>query len=141
MNPKRILIAIITAFVAISATDYLIHQVLLKSTYAPDVGRLWRKDIPMSGLMISEVLLAIAFAMLWVRIALGGAGIQCAIALGVFMGMTQASYSVMHGSVEALPDGLVTKWIACGFMQCIIVAVALFIVHKPSKSCPDISGK
>ena len=91
MNPKRIIIALIAAFVAISATDYLIHQVLLKSTYAPDVGKLWRQDIPLSSLLLSELLLAIAFTMLWVRIALGGAAIQCAIALGGFMGLAQNS--------------------------------------------------
>jgi hypothetical protein len=141
MNPKRIIIALIAAFVALSATDFLIHQVLLKSTYAPDVGKLWRKDIPMSGIMVSELLLAIAFTMLWVRIALGGAAIQCAIALGVFMGLAQSSYCIMHGAVEVLPDGLVTKWIACAMVQSVLVGLVLFFVHQPTKPCPDMCGK
>ena len=42
MNPKRILLALIAAFIAISATDYLIHEVWLKGDYAPGIGKLWR---------------------------------------------------------------------------------------------------
>jgi hypothetical protein len=141
MNPKRIIIALIASFLALSATDYVIHQVLLKSTYAPDVGKLWRQEIPMPGILISELLLAIAFTMLWVRIAVGGAAIQCAIALGIFMGLAQAAYSVMHGTVEVLPEGLVTKWIIYGMLQSVIVGLVLFFVYKPTKPCPDMSGK
>ena len=145
MNPKRILIALIAAFVAISATNFLIHEVWLKSTYALDAGKLWRAEADMkshmSGIFIGQFLVAIAFTMLWARIALGGAGIQCAIALGVFMGLAYSGNVVIQGAVQPLPDGLLAKWIASGIAQSIFVGVILFFVYKPTKACPDISGK
>ena len=156
MNPKRILIALIAAFIALSATDYLIHQVWLKNTYALDIGKLWRTETDMqahmSGIFIGQFLIAIAFTMLWTRIALGGAGIQCAIALGgagiqcaialgVFMGLAYSGGVVIQGAVQPLPDGLVMKWIISGILQSVLVSVVLFFVHKPAKGCPDINGK
>ncbi len=145
MNPKRILIALIVAFVAISATDFLIHEVLLKSTYALDAGKLWRAEADMeshrSGMLVGQFLVAIAFTMLWARIALGGAGIQCAIALGVLMGLAYSGSAVIQWAVYPLPDGLIFKWIVSGIAQSILVGVVLFFVYKPSKPCPNISGK
>lgn len=145
MNPKRFLIALIAAFIALNVTDYLIHQVWLKNVYAPDAGKLWRMEADMkshmSGIFIGEFLAAIAFTMLWARIAIGGAGIQCAIALGFFMGLFYSGSAVMQGAVQPLPDGLVMKWIIAGILQSILVGIVLFFVHKPTKGCPDMSGK
>ena len=145
MNPKRIILALIAAFIALSATDYLIHQVWLKDTYALDIGKLWRAEADMkahmSGIFVGQFLVAVAFTMLWARIALGGAGIQCAIALGVFMGLAYSGGVVIQGAVQPLPDGLVMKWIISGILQSVFVSVVLFFVHKPTKGCPDISGK
>ena len=145
MNPKRILLALIAAFIAISATDYLIHEVWLRNTYAPDIGKLWRTEADMKshmpGIFIGEFLVAIAFTMLWARIALGGAGIQCAIALGVFMGLAYSGSAVMQNAVQPLPAGLMMKWITGGILQSVFVGIVLFFVYKPAKGCPDISGK
>src|SRR4029077_14374587 len=99
MNPKRILIALVAAFVAISATDYLIHEVWLKSTYAADAGKLWRSEADMkdhmSGIFLGQFLVAIAFTMIWARIAMGGAGLPCALAFGLFMGLFYSGGSVI----------------------------------------------
>ena len=145
MNPKRILLALIAAFIAISATDYLIHEVWLKSTYAPGIGKLWRTEADMkshmSGIFIGEFLVAVAFTMIWARIAFGGAGIACAIALGVFLGLFYSGSAVMQNAVQPLPDGLLMKWIIGGILQSVFVAIVLFLVHKPAKACPDIRGK
>ena len=145
MNPKRILLALIAAFIAISATDYLIHEVWLKATYTPDIGRLWRSEKDMAahmpGIFIGQFLVAFAFTMIWVRIAIGGAGIQCAIALGVFMGLFYSGSAVIQNSVQPLPAGLMMKWILGGILQSVLVGIVLFLVHKPAKGCPDIHGK
>jgi hypothetical protein len=145
MNPKRILLALIAAFVAISATDFLIHGVWLKSIYAMDAGKLWRTEADMAshmhGYLIGQFLVATAFTMLWARIALGGAGIQCAIGLGVFMGLAYSGSAAIQWAVLPLPDGLLTKWLVSGIAQSVFVGVVLFFVYKPTKPCPDISGK
>lgn len=145
MNPKRILAALVLAFIAISATDYLIHEVWLKSIYAADAGKLWRAEADMqkhmSGIFIGQFLVAVAMTMLWARIAMGGAGIQCAIALGFFLGLFYSGGAVITNAVQPLPEGLMTKWIIAGLVQNILVAVILFFVYPPLKPCPPVSIK
>ena len=144
MNPKRMLIALIAAVVTLSATDYLIHEVWLRSTYALDVGKLWRAEADMkshvSGIFLGQFIVAIAFTMLWARIALGGAGLPCAIALGFFLGLAYSGGVVIQGAVQPLPGGLVTKWIASGIAQSILVGAVLFFVYRPAKPAPAITG-
>ena len=50
MNPKRLIIAIVIVFIAIFATDFLIHGVWLKSDYAASAS-LWRPESEMQKLM------------------------------------------------------------------------------------------
>ena len=144
MNPKRILLSLLAAFIVLSGTDYLIHEVWLKSTYALNVGTLWRDAAGMKdhmlGIFVGQFMVAIAFAMLWARISIGGAGIQCAIALGFFLGLAYSGAAVIQGAVQPLPSGLVTKWIISGIAQSILTGIVLFLVNKPAKGCPDISG-
>lgn len=138
MKPIRILISIIVAFVLFMGTSYLIHEVWLKPVYQSGMGKLWKEPV-MSGIIIGHALMAVAFAMLWARIAFGGAGIQCAIALGIFLGLFHAGGSVIQHAVMPLPEGLTTKWILAAFAQTILVGIVLFFVHKPAKDCPPMS--
>jgi len=140
MNAKRILIAIIVSFVLFTGTDFLIHEVWLKSVYARDAGRLWKQP-SLVGIHVGHLMIAIAFAMLWIRIALGGAGIQCAVGLGLFMGLFYAGGAVIQDAVQPLPPGLAARWILAGFAQTILVGLALFFVHRPSKPAPDVTAK
>jgi hypothetical protein len=145
MNPKRIFLALVVAFVAISLTDYLIHEVWLKSTYALDAGKLWRTEADMqshmSGIFLGQFLVAVAFTMLWVRITHGGAGLHCAIALGFFLGLFYTGGVVITHAVQPLPHGLAIKWICAGMLQNILVGVILFFVYPPAKPCPEVKLK
>jgi hypothetical protein len=140
MDPKRILICIVVALIAITLTDFLIHEVWLKNIYAQDAGKLWRTEPNLGLIHVGHLLVAIAFAMLWTRIRFGGAGIQCAVALGVFLGLFQAGGTVITAAVQPLPEGLMTKWIIAAMAQSILVSVLLFFVYKPTKSCPDLKS-
>jgi hypothetical protein len=143
MNSKRIFLALVVAFVAISATDYLIHEVWLKSTYAADAGKLWRSEEDMkdhmSGIFLGQFFAAVAFTMLWARIAMGGAGLQCAVALGFFLGLFYSGGVIITHAVQPLPHGLALKWIISGMLQSILVGVILFFVYRPAKACPPVS--
>jgi len=81
MSPKHIILAIVALVVTLSATDYLIHQVWLKDIHAEDVGKLRRNNedmnAHMSGSFVGQFLVATAFMMPRVRIALAGTGIRC----------------------------------------------------------------
>ena len=78
-----------------------------------DAGKLWRAEADMkahmSRIFAGQFLVALAFTMLWARIALGGAGLPCAIALGVFMGLAYSGSAVIQAAVQPLPHLLVVQ--------------------------------
>ena len=120
-------------------------RTLQRSKSALDIGKLWRSEADMKahmpGIFIGQFLVALAFTMMWSRIALGGAGLPCAIAFGVCFGLFYSGGTVIQNAVQPLPAGLMMKWIISGILQSVLVGVVLFLVHKPAKGCPDISGK
>jgi hypothetical protein len=145
MNLKRLFLTLVVAFVVLTATNYLIHAVWLKSTYAQDAGKIWRTETDMqhhmSGIFVGNFLTAIAFTLLWSRIALGGAGIQCAIGLGIFLTFFHSGSAVINHAVMPLPEGLLTKWLVAGLLQNVLVAVILYFVYRPEKACPVVTLK
>jgi hypothetical protein len=142
MNPKRLLLSLVVAFVAISATDYLIHEVWLKNVYSVDAGKLWRSEADMqshmSGIFVGQFFIAVAFAMLWARIAMGGAGLQCALALGFFLGLFYCGGVIITHAVQPLPHGLAMKWISSGIVQNLVVGILMYLVNPPTKPCPPM---
>ena len=142
MNPKRIIIAILAVFLGIFATDFLIHHVWLKPNYTATAST-WRMEADMKWpfLFGGQFVIAVGFAMIWVRIAMGGAGLMCALAYGFFVGLLRAGNSLIVYAVQPIEHHIIMKWIIGGIAQGIIVGFIAFQAYKPSKSCPDISGK
>ncbi len=70
MNPKRLILAIVVAFVVLWVTDFLIHGVWMMPDYR-DTQKLWRTDAAMGsrmGWMLgAQLLFAITFVLLWTR--------------------------------------------------------------------------
>ena len=70
MNPKRLILAFIAVFVAIFATDFVIHGIWLKPDYAASAS-LWRPEAEMQKLfgwlLLGQALASFTFVMLWVK--------------------------------------------------------------------------
>jgi len=47
---------------------------------------------------------------------------------------------VIQNAVQPLPAGLMMKWLIGGILQSVLVGIVLFVVHRPAKGCPEISG-
>jgi len=84
MNTKRLILAIVVAFVVLWVTDFLIHGVWMMSDYR-STQQLWRTDAAMGsrmGWMLgAQLLFAITFVLLWTRWA-ETARLGCAIGYG-----------------------------------------------------------
>lgn len=93
----------------------------------------------MPRIFLGQFLVAIAFTMLWTRIALGGAGLTCAIALGFFMGLAYSGSAIIQGAVQPLPHLLAIKWILSGLIQSVLVGIILFFTNPPLKPAPAVS--
>ncbi len=142
MNPKRIIIAILAVFLAIFATDYLIHGIWTKSNYAA-TANLWRPEATMQKytpwLFGGQFVIAVGFTMLWARIAMGGAGLICALAYGFFVGLMFAGNSLIVYAVQPIEHHIIMKWIIGGMVQGVVVGFIAFQAYKPSKPCPAMS--
>lgn len=134
MNPTRLITAILTVFVGISATDFLIHQVWLAESYAATAG-LWRADADMKAhmpwVMGGEFLVAVMFVTLWAR---GFASPACptrATIYGLIVGLLLQTNTVMMFAVQPLPASLAIKWFVAGVVQSILMSLLVWAVYKP----------
>ncbi len=70
MNLKRFAIAVFAIFVFTAVFDFLIHEMLLKETYAATAG-LWRSESEFENVMwlmtLTQLLFACGFAFLFTR--------------------------------------------------------------------------
>ena len=134
MNPKRLVLAIVAVFLAVWATDFLIHGVWLSGTYGATLS-LWRPDKEMQGhmgwLMLGQFLAAATFVVLWARGFAEKACIVCAVMFGLFMGLFHQSTTLITYAVQPMPGDLMLKWFLAGTAQSVLLGLLVFFVYKP----------
>ncbi len=137
MNAKRVITTIIAAFVAVWATDFLIHQVILQKDYIA-TKELWRSEADMlkalKWLMLGELMAATGLAILWLRGFAATAKPACALGFGVFAGLLGSSYAPIFYAVMPLPGLLCVKWVVCGVLQSTLVSLLLYALTRPRKA-------
>lgn len=135
MNIKRLVLAIVVAFIFIFGTDFLIHGVWLKPDYDASKA-LWRPEVEMGArfpwMMAAQLLAAITFVWIW---ALGFAArgtVALACTYGLLLGLAVQVTSIVNYVVMPFPPHLALKWFCIGLAQAIVLAVITFFVYKPS---------
>ena len=134
MNVKRLLLAIVVLYVAVFATDFLIHGVLLKLDYVASAS-LWRPEAEMQQfmgwLMFGQLLATVTFVMLWAKgFAEKGCRV-CAAMFGLFMGLFMQANTLISYAVMPLPGSIAAKWIVCGAVQGVLLGLLVSFVYKP----------
>ncbi|GDY22333.1 hypothetical protein LBMAG56_36800 [Verrucomicrobiota bacterium] len=139
MNPKRLILAIIVAFVFVVATDFLIHGVWLKPTYAATAS-LWRTEPEMQARMgwmfASQFLAAMTFVVLWARGFAERACLRCALMYGLFMGLFSQAATIMTYVVTPVPAEIPLKWFFTALAQATLLGVVTFFVYRPKPAVP-----
>ncbi len=134
MNPKRLVLAIVVAFLGIWITDFLIHGVWLQDTYKATAS-LWRPEAEMLShvgwLLLGQFLMAVAFVTLWAKGFADGARLRCACLYGLFMGVFSQAATLITYAVQPLPADIAVKWFASGVAQGVLIGVIVFFVYKP----------
>jgi len=137
MKPKRLILTIIAVFVALWATDFLIHGVWLASTYKATMN-LWRSDSEMQArmgwLFLGQFLAAFVFVVVWSKGFPATASAGGACLYGVLMGLFLQSNSLITYAVQPLPPSLTVKWICSGLVQGALLGIITFLVYRPSKA-------
>src|SRR5207237_1048996 len=109
MNTKRLILAIVVAFVVLWVTDFLIHGVWMVPDYR-GTQQLWRTDAAMgsriSWMLGAQLLFAITFVLLWTRWA-ETARLGCAIGYGFLMGLFSGTWAIIMYVV--IPNALLNR--------------------------------
>ncbi len=136
MNIKRLILAIVVAFVVLWGTDFLVHGVWMTPDYRA-TQQLWRTDAEMmsrTGWMLgAQLLFVITFVILWAK---GFAGsttkISCALGYGLLMGLFSGVWAIIMYVVVPMPGSIAAKWFFAGILQAILLGLVTFWIYRPS---------
>jgi hypothetical protein len=135
MNIKRLVSAIVVAFVVLWATDFLIHGVWMTSDYHT-TQQLWRTDAEMMSrmgwMLCAQLLFVITFVILWAKGFSGATTkISCAIGYGFLMGLFSGVWAIIMYVVVPMPCSIAAKWFFAGIAQTILLALVTSWIYKP----------
>ena len=135
MNPKSLLITIFVAFVTVFATDFLIHQVWLGSTYKATAS-LWRPEAEMMAkmpwMLLGQFLAAAAFTMIFAACVAEKRCMSCTLKYAVTMGIFVSAGQLMTYVVQPVPGSLVAKWMLATVVQTVVLGVIVHKVYRPA---------
>ena len=143
MNPKRLLLAIVAVFVALFASDFLIHSVWLMNDYKATPS-LWRPEAEMGAhfcwLLLGQFLATAMFVIIWANGFPVTACLRGACLYGACMGLFSEANTLITYAVQPLPASIALKWFASGVVQGVLLGVVAFLVYKPKPQEPVTGG-
>ena len=142
MNTKKLLIAFVVVFIVLELTNYLIHMVLLSSTYAEEAVKvIFRPEEEMMSKMWIGYIVDIVWSFFFTYIFIKGyenKGIVEGLKYGLYIGLFYM-FGMAYGSyvVYPLPYSLVLQWFIYGMIQCLFLGVVVAALYKPKEEAPS----
>ena len=134
MNPIRIVIALGAIGVALLATDFVIHQVLLTRDYAA-TSELWREpgdlERHMPWMFIGQLLGAVAFTILYTLGFARDDSWKRGVAFGLLMALAWQSTNLIYYAVQPIPPTLLVKWMVTGLIQGALLGIVAWAILRP----------
>lgn len=136
MNSKKFWIAFIVVFLVLEVTNYLIHGVILHSTYMSDEYKmLFRPEDAMMGNMWIMWLMDLVWTYFFIFFFVKGyeskgvmEGIRYGFYIGIFFYMVT---SIQTYVVYPVGFGLTFAWFICGLIQTLILGAIAAAIYKP----------
>jgi hypothetical protein len=142
VNIKRFIIAVVAIFVAVFATDFLMHSVWLMNTYRATAS-LWRPELEtgsyMGWLFLSQLVWAVTFVTLWVKGFAEKACLGCAALYGLFMGVFLETSTLVLYAVQPFPGSLAAKWFIANTVRAVLMGLVAYFIYRP-KVAPAASA-
>ena len=133
MNMKRLLLAIVAAFVIVFGTDFLIHGLWLNRDYEA-TKELWRPESDMHArfhwMLMAQLIGAATFVIIWAK-GFAGRDLATGITFGLLMGLFQGIWAIINHVVMPVPGALATKWLLAGVVQCVLLGIVTALIYKP----------
>ena len=134
MNIKRLILAILTGWVVIFATDFLIHHLWLGPVYEA-TKPLWRPEEEMHTricwMFFAQFLIVAPFVIVWAK-GFAGRTIGTAVIFGLLMGVFQQTWAMILFVVLPMPGELAVKWFIGGLAQAVLLGIVTSLVYKPT---------
>lgn len=131
---KRILLATLAVFVSWEILDYLIHMVILSSSYEA-TAYLWRSaDQMKNGLMlIVVVLVSLLFVTIYARL-ISPKNMRTAISFGVLYGLA-GGIGMGYGtySVQPIPYHMALTWFLGTLVEATVAGLLVGLIVKEEK--------
>lgn len=139
MNTKKLIIAVLAVFVLLEVTGYLIHSVLLSSTYMEEtISKAFRPMAEMDAMMWRMMVADFVFSFFFVFIFIKGyqnKGIMEGVRYGVYIALfMNFSASVAQNVVYPIPFSLALQWFIYGSIQMLLIGVVTAFIYKPAET-------
>ena len=145
MNTKKLLIAFVVVYIVLEVLNYLIHGVILASTYQMDSVKVaFRPEAEMNSNMWIMFLADLVWAYLFVFFfAKGyeGKGIMEGLRFGFYIGLFWGLVSSLSNYVVVpIPFSLALQWFIYGMIETLILGVAAALVYKPKETAAQTAA-
>ncbi|MBY0371193.1 hypothetical protein K2X33_10940 [bacterium] len=132
VNVKRLILATLAVIVFFFVSNFVIHEVMLKSTYEATMT-LWRDKPTMESMMIwmlvAQILIAKYGTFIFVK-GYEGKGMIEGIRFGIYMGLLTTGYTLIQFVTTPIPGSLAWAWIWTGMVQWIVAGMIAACVYK-----------
>jgi len=132
MNVKKYVLAVLAVFVVFELLDFLIHGVILASSYE-SLQSIWRHN--MMDYMWVMYVTAFIWSVFFVYIFTKGyqnrgwlEGLRYGLLIGILM-LVVGMFN--QWAVYPLPIGLVVQWFIFGLIQIMICGVVAALIYRP----------
>jgi len=133
MNVKKYILASVAVFVTFQVLDFIIHVVILSSTYQ-SLAHLWRPD--MMSLMWIMYLSSLFMSFMFVYIFTKGyenRGIMEGVSFGLVMGLFMNVIGMFgQYAMYPIPLSLTLQWFAYGMAEFSIAGIVAAAVYRPA---------
>ena len=137
MNTKKLLVTFIVVYILLEAMGYLIHGVILSSTYEmEEVKAAFRPEAEMNSNMwivwLTDLVWAFFFVFFFAK-GYEGKGIMEGLRFGFYMGLFWSLVSSYQSyAFIPMPYSLAFQWFIFGMITMLILGVVAALVYKPA---------
>jgi hypothetical protein len=136
MDSKKLIGAIVAAYIVLLGTNYLVHSVWLMPDYQaiPDAWRpMDQMQHKMWVMFVGQFFFAAIFAYIYTRGVEAKPWVAQGIRYGILMTfLTVIPYSLSEYVIYRIPHMLAVKWMAAGAVQLVIIGVIVAAICQKS---------
>ncbi len=139
MNTKRFVLAFIVIFVLLEVMSYLVHSVILSSTYMSEgLKDIFRPEDQMNSyawiIWVTDLIWSFFFVFFFVK-GYENKGIMEGIRFGFYMGIFFSLVSSYQSfAIYPIPYSLAFQWFIYGLIEFLILGLIVSLIYKPREA-------